>query len=307
MRQSTCENCKKPVPMNQMFTVFGKPLCTECANQELGGYQGKQLAAGDVTREVDPTICVHCQMDNGNEPYPLLAGAPACESCEAFLRHRPYPAWLKAAAFSLFLLAAFAFVHNWRFVQAYLEWNRGMRLLQKGDLDKATPLIVAAADHVPESEELDTSANMFRAISLLKEDKPRDALQLLQQCKKHWPNNPTVNALLLQAELGAAFDDKDYDKFLAAAQTLWAANPNDPSAMAAVASAYACKYAVTGQDSFKKESLRYLDLARQKAPPGDPHLREYAERITHRLQTREIITREEYERRFPPKREEAKP
>src|SRR5205823_6435284 len=200
----------------------------------------------------------------------LLAGAPTCESCEAFFRHRPYPAWLKAAAFVLLLLAAVALVHNWRFVQAYLEWNRGTRLLQKGDLDKAIPLITAAADHVPESEELTTAASMFRAIILLKEDKSREALQLLQQCKKHWPNNPAVNSLIVQAELSVAFDDKDYDKFVARAQDLLKANPNDPTALATVASAYACKYAASGEDQFKKESLHYLDVAGQKAPPGDP-------------------------------------
>ena len=102
---------------------------------------------------------------------------------------------------------------------------------------------------------------------------------------------------LLQAEAGAAFDAKDYDTFLAKSMEVLKRHPNEPMALAAVASAYACKYAATGLDAHRQEALKYLDSAAQRGQ--GPELAEYRQRILHRLQTREIISREEFYRRFP--------
>jgi len=99
--------------------------------------------------------------------------------------------------------------------------------------------------------------------------------------------------------MGAAFDRKDYDGFLAKSQELLKTTPNDASAYAAVASAFACKYAVSGNEEFRTASLE--NLAKAKAMNGSPSLPEYVARIEYRLATREILSRSEYERRFPAK------
>ncbi len=108
-----------------------------------------------------------------------------------------------------------------------------------------------------------------------------------------------LSQFTLLAEAGIAFDAKDYDEFLKKEQALVKLLPTESHAVAGVASAYACKYAVTGDEKYRKESLKRLDQARKMAGPNNPEMQEYAERIEHRLDSRQILKREEYQKRFP--------
>jgi hypothetical protein len=71
--------------------------------------------------------------------------------------------------------------------------------------------------------------------------------------------------------------------------------------MGLIASAYACKYAVTGNEQFKQQSLEFLKKAKiiseQQGRLND--FEEYEDRILHRLETREIISRKEFIQKFP--------
>jgi hypothetical protein len=76
--------------------------------------------------------------------------------------------------------------------------------------------------------------------------------------------------------------------------------PTDATAVAGVASAYACKYAVTGTKEFRKQALEQLDRASKLVRPANAaEFRDYVTRIHHRLDTREVITRSEFHRRYP--------
>ena len=71
--------------------------------------------------------------------------------------------------------------------------------------------------------------------------------------------------------------------------------------IAADNSALACKYAVTGDANLRKQSEDMLKESQERAkstPEGVKWFEEYAERIHHRLQSREIIDKTEYDRRF---------
>jgi hypothetical protein len=111
----------------------------------------------------------------------------------------------------------------------------------------------------------------------------------------------------IYAEIGAAFDRKDYDTMVAKSEEWVRRNPMDLRALAVVASACACKYAASGDESFKAKALEALAVA--AAIRGVKEFDELRQRIQHRLQTREIITLQEFRRRFPNgwKAEEAKP
>jgi hypothetical protein len=67
---------------------------------------------------------------------------------------------------------------------------------------------------------------------------------------------------------------------------------------ATLASAWACKHAQTGEPAFRERALECLEEAAKMAQ-GDPQFTEYEDRIRHRLDSREIITRDEFQRRFP--------
>ena len=79
-------------------------------------------------------------------------------------------------------------------------------------------------------------------------------------------------------------------------------NQDDPIYAGQLASAYACKYAETQDDQYKVKSLLALERARSLSG-ADAQLKaahdEYAQRILHRLHTREIIDRDEFYQRYP--------
>ena len=77
--------------------------------------------------------------------------------------------------------------------------------------------------------------------------------------------------------------------------------PDSPAYLPQVASAYACKFAVTGDEQFKLLSLNFLQKAKtlslQQGSLAD--FETYEDRILHRIETREIISADEFNKKFP--------
>ncbi|MGD0921553.1 MAG: tetratricopeptide repeat protein [Terriglobia bacterium] len=106
----------------------------------------------------------------------------------------------------------------------------------------------------------------------------------------------------------AAFDQKDYDTFLAIAEKGWKNHSQSSDYAGALASALACKYAVTGDPAFRTRTEEMLEKARQLAassPEAMQRNKEYEERTRYRLKTRKILDPKEYDRQFHP--EKSKP
>ena len=144
-------------------------------------------------------------------------------------------------------------------------------------------------------------AKAEQAVKLEQQDgQAAQAAQLMQEAATLYPEAHGLGALAETFEEGVAFEAKDYDKFLAITQKQWQGYPSSRTA-AAVASALACKYAVTGDPNFRKQSEDMLETARQKVGSDSAEqkgFQEYAERIRHRLDSRQIISKTEYDRRF---------
>jgi hypothetical protein len=101
-------------------------------------------------------------------------------------------------------------------------------------------------------------------------------------------------------DAGTAFESKDYDTFLSIAARLWKKSP-DAATAGEMSSALACKYAVTGDMAYRTQSLEMLKKAKQLAqgnPEAEKFFEEYAGRIRYRLDSRKIISKQEYDRKF---------
>jgi hypothetical protein len=132
------------------------------------------------------------------------------------------------------------------------------------------------------------------------------AARLMREASNEYPQSPDLAESALNLESGVAFNHKDYDAFLRISKDLMNRFPSDAMAVGGVASALACKYAVTGDPSYRQQAEEMLEKARllaQASPEQVAHFEEYSERIHYRLQSREIIDKPEYDRRF---RQEAK-
>jgi hypothetical protein len=106
----------------------------------------------------------------------------------------------------------------------------------------------------------------------------------------------------MDAKVGVAFDQGDYDQFLQLAIEMEAKHKDDPVYVEQLASAYACKYAETQDEQYKTKSLAALDRSKtliSSKPEYQAFYAEYEQRILHRLHTREIISRSEFQKRYP--------
>ena len=130
--------------------------------------------------------------------------------------------------------------------------------------------------------------------------KEMEAAQLMHQAASAYPE---MRALAFAAEAydaGLAFARHDYDAFLAITEKQWK-EQSGPETAAQMASALACKYAVTGDMAYRQKSEEMIEKARQLTGGNAQALKdftEYVERIKFRLESRQIIGREEYNRRF---------
>jgi tetratricopeptide (TPR) repeat protein len=131
--------------------------------------------------------------------------------------------------------------------------------------------------------------------------KAEEAEALIRQAAAEYPEIPQLAASIPYFEGGSAFYRHDYDHLLVISETLWKRQPNSSGVAASLASALACKYAVTGEHGFRSRSEEMLAKSRQLAQgdkEAEQSYQEYAERIQYRLDTREIIDKQEYDRRF---------
>jgi hypothetical protein len=300
MREVNCAACEAKVPMGEAFTVADRSLCKTCLEKFLSEPGADQKLDG-IARMLDPTVCIHCSSDQGREDWPTVAGLPTCAKCEDFFRNRPYPGWLKVS-FAVFLCVAIgAFVYNLRYFRAYVEMLQAQRAMEAGDIPKAAHLYEAASVRLPEIPELAVIPSIYNAQRLIAEDKNQEALDLLDKSRPHAPPDmhDVYRQIELAAQIGLAFDRKDYDAFLAYSKEAAALAPNESMIVGSIASAYACKYAATGDPKFKELSLQELARAKDLARANGDDFEEYENRTLFRLETREIIKRDEFKKRFP--------
>lgn len=160
-----------------------------------------------------------------------------------------------------------------RFVEVDAIWKRAIAALEKAD----------------------------QATKLAQQDgRGVEAARLMHEAEAMYPEAPGLATLAEHFDEWAAFDRKDYDAFLSITQKQWKEQPSSETA-AALSSALACKYAVTSDASYRQQSEEMLARAKELAQNDDPEQRsfkEYEGRIRYRLDSKQIISKQEYDRRF---------
>ncbi len=295
MKTLTCQSCGQEHPMRDLFEISERTMCKTCRMDLM---RSNPQFTPDMFRQcVDPTLCVNCGADNGDSPHDLLVQLPTCSKCLDFFRNRPFPAWIKISFAVLAVLVIFSMVWNWRFFKGHFELKAAFQSIVQGNLEECVSQITAAAGHVPESPAIRELSMYFQGLLNMKQEKWQDALNCFRSCQ-HIPRDFNLPLMIAKAEAGLAFDQKDYDRFLQAAETMAREQPGEAVAQAQIASALACRYAVTGDENIRRQAESKLDEAKTLGldPIKSSH---YEERIRHRLETREIIDAKEFSRRFP--------
>jgi len=181
---------------------------------------------------------------------------------------------------------------------AYWAYLSGSRLARIGQFEAAARRISAAAEDVPEAAGLATASEFYKGVSLLQQDKSIEAAQALRDVVKRDASNQAAVQLLDIAESSAAFDRQDWDAFLEKALTIAGRQPGSFDASASLASAYACKYAVSGSPEFRERSLLELEKAKQSGADR-AQIADIVDRVEHRLAARQILSPSQFAKQFP--------
>jgi hypothetical protein len=302
MKRLTCAACGTAFAMSDGFAVLNRQLCDACARKE-AGIQAGTLTEGSVAALVDPTVCKGCGRDNASVELPRVGRLPFCQQCEQTVRSRPFPEWLRIGLVALIALAIISLWWNERFIAGYVALVRANHAFKRGDIDGAVVEMTHAVDRVPEPPQMRGVLHFYRGIQHIRDDRVKDAAVDLTAAKELLGGGDLLERALLEARAGIAFEDHDYDAFLRHEQDALRLDPSDAMSEAGVASAYACQYAITRDEKLRTKTLDHLRKA-EGLHMYDPIIfGEYKERIQYRLDTREIIDRAEYKRRFPNGRE----
>ncbi|HTP69878.1 MAG TPA: hypothetical protein VMJ35_13305 [Dongiaceae bacterium] len=130
--------------------------------------------------------------------------------------------------------------------------------------------------------------------------KEEEAAKMVHHAATVYPEMQYLNLLVNRFDAGVDFANKNYDGFLARAEKDWNALPAAATA-AMLASALACKFAVTGDLAFRRRSEDMLAKAKELAKDDKQsldNLAEFEPRIHYRLDSRRIITKSEYDKEF---------
>jgi hypothetical protein len=294
MQKQGCKHCGQIFGLNQLVSVFDEVLCRDCAEKRIFDVP-KDMAPQVIRYMQDPTVCTRCKADNGLDAYELFLEMPLCPSCREHIKKHPFPFWIKAACVVIILIVGFAIYMNLRFFRAHVLFEQSISLgFQEHKWEQAAQKMEKAATLVPENQDIKTTWHYMAGYHALQSEHYEEAVEHLEYCTGLQEYH--VGYMLLEAQSGVAFNKKDYPELLRLSQEVLKLEPNDPMRLAQVSSAYACVYAITGQEADKLKCMDYLGQAEQCFQGSIPEdFAEHKERILYRLETRQILTKKVYD------------
>ncbi len=191
MKQLTCQECNRTLPMNDLLVVRGHLVCKTCLEDFLYDKFPDGIPQGVALRQFDPTVCAKCGRDGGATEFPTVARIPLCDTCIQKHRKYPVPAWVKTFLLVLVLLGGIEFARNWRLLEAYFEMSASLKAYVAGDMSRADQLMARAADHLPEYPELTGEEKFLHAVMILQDRAPADSQDVfVRSCRNMLETRP---------------------------------------------------------------------------------------------------------------------
>jgi hypothetical protein len=133
-----------------------------------------------------------------------------------------------------------------------------------------------------------------------KDENSAEAARLMHEAASSYPEFTVLRIAAENLDAGAAFVRGDFDTYLSISENHWKQQAGPDTAIS-LANALACKYVLTGIIPLRERSIEMIEKSKQLAG-GDAEalkaLDEYIPLITYRIENRQIISKQEYNRRF---------
>ncbi len=297
MQKQSCDNCGESFGLNDLISVFDETLCHKCTDSRLENTDPEQNTEETVYRLVDRTICARCLADNGTEEFELFLDMPFCGNCREQSQHYPFPLWVKTACLAVLMIVIFSISYNIRFFKARILMQQSMQLAtQEGQYVIVAEKMGEATRLVPESPDVKKLSHFFSGVVEYQKEDFEAAMTHFNQCRE-MPIGSGIDEMILHTKIAIAFENKEYEEFLRLSKELLESTPKNAITTGLMGSAYACVYAVDGREEDKEKALDFLRQAEalNEQYPIDT-FEEDKERILHRIETRQILSRKEYQK-----------
>lgn len=300
MRSISCSRCGGVSPRGEALEYRGKEYCSRCGDDLRGEEEDGPEAFKSL---VDPTVCAFCGADGGDAELGTAASLPACAACVERLYRAPLPRWVVGFLASVAAVLVLCTILNLPYYRAWRDLRGAGAAMAAGEHERAAALMGAAAAALPANGELAGAASLYAGISLAARGEEREALASFRAYLARNPADATARFQARALESAVAFDDGDYRAFYRLQSEMLAEKPADPMLRLATASAAACLWATYGEAERRAEAESTVAAVLAGIPAGDREAlagaEEYARRIRYRIETREIVDRDEYYRRHP--------
>jgi tetratricopeptide repeat protein len=316
-----CETCTgKALAENknlQIAKIADATVCFKC---------GRDNGSAELPVLGGLPYCSTCREEFYSRPYPqwlrLAMGGLLVLLAGALVSGRPYWKAGKDLVRGERLVAARQFAQAGdplrRVLNVAPECEEAILLLAKADILNGNPeeaYKLLSAHHSGQFKEGDLTSEVSALMTRIRQASEKaqaarkldeqkrwaEAAQALREAATLYPEYLPLVFAAESAEGTIAFEKKDYDGFLANAEASVKKHPDYYYAEGMLASALACKYAVTGDAAYRQRSEEALARARQLTP-ADPQAqaatKDYEEHTRYRLDSRKIIDTDEYDRQF---------
>lgn len=297
MKKLVCSVCHEPdKPMDDTIKVEGHIFCIPCFDKHFT--DESKLEGKQIEKELDPTICAKCTKDFGENELDKISIYPVCDDCKIEIKNSTFPTWVKAFLAAVAIITLTGFIWNWKFYTAYENINDLNVLVEEGDYTAAASLMTETSDIIPQVENVKILAAYYKGIDYLQKDESALAMAEFDICKSVLPPEYGARNMWQQAKIGVCFDNKDYQGFLDASLAIIEEDKSQPISLTAVSSAYACLYIDKNEEIYKQQSEAYLEHAKM-IDDTSAEMKNYYNRIEHRLHSKTIITGEAFLEKFP--------
>lgn len=202
------------------------------------------------------------------------------------------PSWVIFFVITLFGISVLGFAIFHRYPKSIHDYKLSIKTYQEGDIDAAEKYITSASRLVPDNKDFLSFKYYISGIKNYTEKNYDEALEALKKYQEYNTDDEDVDQLVLIMEISIAFNQKNYSKMVENAAALYSVYDSDTLCILQYASALACQYASTDDMDAYNKAVELIEKARTYEL--DDYYLNYIKRIEYRLNTKNIISQEEY-------------
>ena len=249
-------------PTAEAYSAGGVVLCRGCAALRMADPLSP-IPTDAVNLLSDPTICSDCHKDNGDNELPRHDGRALCRDCRSHRKRVQFPWLMRAACLACVVLGVWGICRSIPRALAIHAYCVGIKAFQQDDYWLAAESLHKAVRQMPEDSNFQDLEAFYRGHACYADDDAKGAVLWFKKSFAVNPQSQETEVMLRRAERKVAFEAKDFTAYFRASQALLEADEHSASSVQAMATAWACRYVLTGKEEFREKALACLKEARE--------------------------------------------